>query len=432
MCPVLKKLSNTLQPYHEVVQVIEGILVSKKGDCIRILEHLLPYAEYQFGKPIIGKIYRERTDGQRIANWDVDIGIFFQISNKLVDLSAENSSLGTMIRDKGMFPHLEKSLHILSPWMATIDTDNTNQSNSLNSKQKNYLLEESRYLERKMALVAMNRNEFDLAEGHCLRSLVNSRRIGLEGEEKTTFVFLALGDYVNLRQAQGDYSGAVSFAEEAYNLVVDAYDPGHPEVQETAGWLIAYLIGKGDFFNAERFAEQTYANLRDNKNGINQEGELVAESAHNWADVILRQEYGDLIKAEGLARESILILDQLHKTDDSRVSGNCMLLARILQRQGKFGDETKELLESSLAISIRAVGPDGGNTAVVNAIIGEFHYRLAMIPSIRHIRRTQLLLSKSYLNEAIRIETKIHNPTHPNRVRAVSLLSDTLNGLSSI
>jgi phage-related minor tail protein len=62
---------------------------------------------------------------------------------------------------------------------------------------------------------------------------------------------VALGVLVELRQRQGDYSGAVAFAEEAYNLVVDAYDPVHLDVQKATGWLIDCLIKKGDLFNAE-------------------------------------------------------------------------------------------------------------------------------------------------------------------------------------
>jgi predicted PP-loop superfamily ATPase len=75
LCPILKKLSKTLQPYDDVVPVIKELLSSKKGNDVRILEHLLPYVEYQFGKPIIRKDHRERPDGQRVANWDVDICI---------------------------------------------------------------------------------------------------------------------------------------------------------------------------------------------------------------------------------------------------------------------------------------------------------------------------------------------------------------------
>jgi hypothetical protein len=63
----------------------------------------------------------------------------------------------------------------------------------------------------------------------------------------------------------------VNFAEEAYNLVVEAYDPVHPQVQEAAGELINILIMKGDLYDGD---------------GIDQESELVAEGAFNLANVI--------------------------------------------------------------------------------------------------------------------------------------------------
>jgi hypothetical protein len=97
--------------------------------------------------------------------------------------------------------------------------------------------------------------QFDLAEGHCQRCLAYTRRHGLEGEEKKiTMVYEALSIYCSLREGQGNYSDAVTFAEECYNLVVEAYDPVHPQVQEAAGVLISILISKGDLFDAERYA----------------------------------------------------------------------------------------------------------------------------------------------------------------------------------
>jgi tetratricopeptide (TPR) repeat protein len=316
--------------------------------------------------------------------------------------------------------------------MVTIDSDATNQSNSLSLEQTNELLEKSSSIEGDMAVVAMNRNQFYVAEGHCHRRLAHSRRLGVEGEDKTTSIFEALRNYVTLRQHQGDFSGAVSFAEEAYNVCVDAYDPVHPQVQEAAGILINSLIHKGDLFNAERFAEQTYANLRDVKNGMDQEGEEIAEGAYNLAGVLLRQDDGDLIKAEKLARESLRIRTRLYGSNDHRIGSSSRLLGRILKKQGKLGDETKELLERSLAISVVNEGPDGPNIALGNIEIGNFYYQLAMIQSIISIKRTQLLLAKSYAEEAIRIETKIHNPTHPNYVSAESVLSDILRELSTV
>jgi len=37
MCPILKKLSSKLESYDKVVQVINEVLESKKGDDVRIL-----------------------------------------------------------------------------------------------------------------------------------------------------------------------------------------------------------------------------------------------------------------------------------------------------------------------------------------------------------------------------------------------------------
>jgi hypothetical protein len=206
----------------------------------------------------------------------------------------------------------------------------------------------------------------------------------------------------------------------------------HPQVQEAAGILINSLIRKGDLFNAERFAEQSYANLRDIKNGMDQEGEEVAMGAYNLADVIRRQDDGDLIRGEKLARESLLIRTQLHGSNHHRIGSSCALLGRILLNQGKLGDETKELLERSLAIDVMNEGLDGPNTAYGNINIGQFHYKLAMFQSIMSAKRTQLLLAKSYAEEAIRIETKIHNPTYPCSVVAESVLSDILSELSTV
>jgi hypothetical protein len=152
---------------------------------------LLSYADFQFGKPILGKDYRERLDGQRIDNWDVDICILLNIGIKIFDMFTANSSLSTIVRDKGMFPHLERSLHIVNSWMVTIDSQ-SNQCNILNSTEINLLLQISCKLEFEMSSVAIHKNQFDIAEGHCHRSLINSRRFAVQGEDKTTAIFNAL------------------------------------------------------------------------------------------------------------------------------------------------------------------------------------------------------------------------------------------------
>jgi tetratricopeptide (TPR) repeat protein len=446
ICAILKKLPNKLQSYDETletVRIIKQILASNKGIDIRVLEHLLSYADNQFGQQVAGRDYCERIDGQRIDNWDVDINILLKINSRMTDFYLKNILHSPIIRDNKMFPHLERSLNILKPWMVMMDSDASNQSKSLNLGQIDHLLKLSNRTEQNMALVTINRNQFDVAEGHCHRCLDNARRLGVEGEDKITSIMRALGTYVELRQRQGDHSGAVPFAEEAYNVVVDAYDPVHPQVQEAAGMLIACLIHKGDLFNSERFSQQTYENLRDRKNGMDQEGEAVANGSHNLANVIHRQE-GDLLKAEELAREALRIRSLIYNYDDHKIGGSCDLLARILQSQGKFKDETKRLFERSLAIFIGREGPDGVNTAISNINTGSYFYELAQrLPTVdtkrKHFlvsklyrKRKHFLISKLFMEEGFRIRTKIHGPTHPNTVQAASLLSDVISALSKL
>jgi hypothetical protein len=72
------------------------------------------------------------------------------------------------------------------------------------------------------------------------------------------------------------------------------------------------------------------------------------------------------------------------------------------------------------------------NTTAATIEISGFHCELAMTQSIVVTKRMYLLLAKSYFEKATRIETKIHSPTHPNRVCVSSLLSEVLNELSKI
>jgi hypothetical protein len=82
---------------------------------------------------------------------------------------------------------------------------------------------------------ALNRRLFDLAEEHCQRCLAYSKRYGLEGEELTTTILTTLRSHSHLRHLQGNVLDAVTFAEEAYNLVVEAYDSVHPNYRKLLG-----------------------------------------------------------------------------------------------------------------------------------------------------------------------------------------------------
>jgi hypothetical protein len=105
MCPILKKLSSKLQPFDEVIQIKDEILASKKGNNVRVLEHLISYLNYQFGEKITGINLREREDGGhwvRISNWDVDINILYDINKRILDHYTGNHSLSNIIQDNAI------------------------------------------------------------------------------------------------------------------------------------------------------------------------------------------------------------------------------------------------------------------------------------------------------------------------------------------
>jgi hypothetical protein len=227
MCSTLKKLANKLQSI-EVFQILKEILESEKEEYnMRFLEHLLSYAENKFGKEVIGRDYREREDGQRISNWEVDIGIFHEINYKMFASFLLNESISDAIRN----PYYERSIRLLSLWLVHYDSDTSDNNNNLRNIRISYVSRKLYELERGMAMCAINISQLDIAEEHIRLGLSYSRRIGVEDDDRATYVFRMLGMYTNLRQRQGDYVGALSFAEEGYNLVVDAYDPAHKEVQ---------------------------------------------------------------------------------------------------------------------------------------------------------------------------------------------------------
>jgi hypothetical protein len=288
-----------------------------------------------------------------------------------------------------MFPYLERSLNLLNPYLIHLDSD-ANKIDSLCTEQINDLFEELFLTEHKLAIVAMDRNQHEKSERHCIRCLSHSRRYPIEGQYKTTLMLSSLLMYSDLRQRQHNFSGAVTFAEDAYNLVAITYDPVHPQVQRAAGKLINGLMKKGDLLNAERYAQQTYDNLKDHKNGIDQEGDEIAQGAHNLAFVLLKQNR-DLAKAEELVRGSLRIRTQLHGPNHHSVAISCSALAKFLKSQGNLGTETKELLERALALFVRHEGIDGMNTGVENTCSGQFHFQLAFIQPSEYKMKIHLL-----------------------------------------
>jgi hypothetical protein len=377
ICKSLKKLSNQLQPYREVVRLIREILNEdfKKGELEgRVLKHLISYAEYQFGTRVPLRVYRERKNGETIDNWTVEIKMIHIYSN-LIDFYTEDESLGMVGSNDLTFPLYEKMLDLLRPWSAYLDSNSTGRIGSITKDQVYDISFLSSSTEVSIAVICMHRNQFNLVETHCQRGLSHARLYEGKEDEKTDLLCRALRTFYRLREVEGNHADALTFAEEAYNCYAVAYNPVHPKVQNAASTLIECLTRKGDLCKAELFAQMTLDSLKDPQNGLDQQSEAVAKGYYDLANVITEQR-GDLMKAEKLVRESIRIR-VLINNNSPFVGNTAGRLASILMMQGKLGSETKELFEQSIANTIRNYGLDGIHAATDHSNFSIFYGELA-------------------------------------------------------
>jgi tetratricopeptide (TPR) repeat protein len=420
ICKILKKLSLKLQPYHEVVQIIDDVLEEiskkKKEQRIRVLTHLISYAWHQFGDPVPGKVYRERNTGERMDNGMVEIEMIIPIYVDLISVHNEDKALSVMDRDNLIFPYYEKMLDILRPWSTYLDLNHASHISSLGKEQISEILMYLSQTDRNVAVIYRRRNQYDLAEIHYQQALSYAKLFEGKEEDKTNLVCRALGSFYQLRRDQTNYDEALTFAEEAYNCVAIAYNPVHPEVQKAASMLIECLICKGDFVHAETFAQMTLDSLKDPGNGLDQESEAVANGYYDLG-LVINQQKGDYVKAEKLVRESLRIRSRLHDAHHQHLGVSVSLLASILLSQGNLGSETQELYERALVIDLKNFGSEGVNTAI--STFNEF-YSLRAEES--QTAERHLLLSESMYKESLRICTKIYGPDHPDTVKTSSRL----------
>lgn len=91
MCPIVKKLVNKLQSKDEVTGVICEILDSRKGKDVRVVGHLILYAEFQFKNRLAGR------------DWKVD-KILYGINARIAGIYALGNSISDLICDEKRFP----------------------------------------------------------------------------------------------------------------------------------------------------------------------------------------------------------------------------------------------------------------------------------------------------------------------------------------
>jgi hypothetical protein len=184
------------------------------------------YAEFQFGY-VLDEGCHEFVDGGITSDWNIELNIFQTIYKRATDSYSFDDQFSFSVGDNKKFSYLQRSLCLLNPWLIRHDSE----ENRLNDYQINHLLQQLYCTEVTMAVITMNSSRLVESEGHCQRSLSYTRRFLVEDKDKTTSIFTALTNFVELRERQEDHSGALIFAEEMYNLVVEVYDPVHIQVQ---------------------------------------------------------------------------------------------------------------------------------------------------------------------------------------------------------
>jgi hypothetical protein len=88
------------------------------------------------------------------------------------------------------------------------------------------------------------------------------------GANHTIELFKALRTYGYLHERQSNYKEAISYFEDAYICVSEAYGPVHHRVQEAAGYLTDSLLQSKEYIRAEIYARINYESLVSALNGI--------------------------------------------------------------------------------------------------------------------------------------------------------------------
>lgn len=409
MC--LEKLANDLLPFDQVLKRINQLTKLWK-DCetskdisygLKVLKYLLAFAEHQYGNAQSGKTYRERLDGSRVDNMFADIELW-QISSTLGSRLYNLRTSDSYIEAELYFLKARESLHT---WEHLL---NSNKNFSERSK----LLEMLSITERFLADLYASQSRFIEAEQKCSECLKFATETS--GENRTIEVFKALRTYGYLHERQSNYEKAISYFEDAYICVSEAYGPVHPRVQEAAGYLTDSLLQSQNFCRAEGYARINYESLIDPHNGIDPNSFEVARGAQQLAQICYLAPFNlgtatvSYEEGEFLARKALKIVETIFHPDHINVGSSLNDLANVLHESGNFGDETRDLYMRVLLIYCTCEGPDGSLVMESHSNLGALYLRRSVMPGVS--LKPELLLSTSHYTESLRISIMVNGIDH--------------------
>ena len=425
----LMKQTKEFLPFDKVVERINQI-TKIWAECestrnttyaLKVLKYLLSFAEYQYGESQVGNTFRERMDGHRVDNRIADTELW-QIS----------STLGNRLynqRTKSSYQEAEvyflKARVTLERWRVSADESNVETILPM-------LSEKLSITERYLADLYASQGRFEEAEYHCSECLKFATRT--VGECHTIELFKALRTYGYLHERQSNYVKAISYFEDAYICVSEAYGPVHPRVQEAAGYLTDSLLQSKSYARAEGYARINYESLIDPSSGISPDSFEVARGAQQLAQICYSTPSNLGIVTVGyeegvlLARKALLIIERVFPPDHINVGSSINDLARVLLKSGCLGDETRDLFRRALAVYIVCDGADGLLVMEACENLGSLHFQRGSICVCTDQMKIEFRFSDRYFNEALRISLIVFGQGH----EATSQLRESLSSVKCV
>ncbi len=93
------------------------------------------------------------------------------IYGKLMKVYSTDESLSMIDRDNFQFPYYQSMLDLLRPWSAKLETNSTSRDGCLDKDQINRTILLSSHTKQKVALIYLNRNEFNMAVSYSQQAL---------------------------------------------------------------------------------------------------------------------------------------------------------------------------------------------------------------------------------------------------------------------
>lgn len=248
--------------------------------------------------------------------------------------------------------------------------------------------------ERSLATVFVLKLELLKSEEHGLRSLVYARQIK-KGVMHTTELSRCLKTFAEIRSQQRRCLEAITYSEEAYILLSEAYGPVHPQVQNAASDLIELHSRNGEFENADRYARINYESIIDPNNGYDVNSLGAAQAMELLARLwwLNNGETGQEVsetsgsEAESLMRQAINIVEKTHGMKSVQLPKFYKSLCFVQMKRGLYTEEVRGLLQRVLVLYMGFDGGMGNVTQQGNYLLGNFCKSLALSLELSDPRR---------------------------------------------